>query len=65
MFYAAEKGHNEKVETLDDALVFCSTCLSVGYDRTFPVTPTGKRIAAALMALGPAMAARALDDPER
>lgn len=53
------------METLEDALVYCSTCLSVGYDRTFPVTPTGKRIAAALMAIGPAMAARALDDPER
>jgi voltage-gated potassium channel Kch len=64
-FYAAERGHNPRVHTLDDALVYCSTALSVGYDQTFPVTPLGKRIAAALMTLGPSLAARALDPPQR
>lgn len=64
-FYAAERGHNPRIHTLDDALVYCSTALSVGYDQTFPVTPLGKRIAAGLMTLGPALAARALDPPQR
>lgn len=65
LFYAAERGHNPRVKTLDDALVYCSTALSVGYDQTFPVTPVGKRIATLLMTLGPALAARALDPPQR
>lgn len=64
-FYAAERGRNEKIATFDDALLYCATCLSVGYDRTFPVTPTGKRIATVLQTLGPALAARALDLPSR
>jgi len=63
LFYHAEKGHNPKVETYFDALVYVSTCLSVGYADIFPKTPTGKAIATALMTFGPAIAAAALDPP--
>ena len=63
LFYYAERGHNPKVATYYDALVYVSTCVSVGYADIFPKTPTGKALASALMALGPAIAAAALDPP--
>ena len=63
LFYYAEKGHNPKVESYYDALVYVSTCVSVGYADIFPKTPTGKAIASALMAFGPAIAAAALEPP--
>jgi len=55
LFYLAEKGNNPKVESYWDALVFISTCLSVGYHDVFARTPGGKAIATAVMTLGPAL----------
>jgi hypothetical protein len=42
-----------------------TTALSVGYANLFPVTPLGKLIGGAVMTVGPALSARALDPPER
>jgi hypothetical protein len=64
-FYQAERGKNPKVNNLFDAMTFVSTCLSVGYDQTFAQTPAGKAIATAVMTVGPAMAAKALDPPQK
>ena len=61
LFYLAERGHNDKVRDIYDALVYCSTNISVGYCDIFARTPTGKLIGSALMTLGPALAARTLD----
>ena len=63
LFYLAEKDENPKVKTYWDALVYVSTCLSVGYADIFARTSAGKAIASALMTVGPAMAAKALDPP--
>jgi voltage-gated potassium channel len=63
VFYLAEREENPQVRTYEDALVFVSTCLSVGYANIFARTPAGKALAAWLMGVGPAMAARALDPP--
>jgi hypothetical protein len=63
LFYLAEKGRNPKVETYWDALVFVSTCLSVGYADVFARTPAGKAIASAVMTLGPAMSGAIFDEP--
>jgi hypothetical protein len=63
LFYVAEKGKNPKVETYWDALVFISTCLSVGYADIFARTPAGQAIASAVMTLGPAMSGAILDPP--
>ncbi len=63
LFYVAEKGHNPKVATYLDALVFISTCLSVGYADVFAKTPAGKAIAAAVMTFGPAMSGAIFERP--
>jgi hypothetical protein len=63
LFYLAEKDHNARCRTFWDALVFISTNLSVGYDKTFAETPSGKAIATFMMTFGPAMTARAFDPP--
>jgi voltage-gated potassium channel len=63
LFYVAEKGHNPKVQTYWDALVFISTCLSVGYADVFAKTPAGKAIASAIMTFGPAMSGAILESP--
>ena len=63
LFYMAEKDENPKVKTYWDALVYISTCLSVGYADIFARTKQGQAIATAVMTVGPAMAARALDPP--
>src|SRR4051812_33498613 len=55
LFYQAERGHNEKVTTYWDALVFVATSLSVGYADIFARTPTGQALATALNMFGPAM----------
>lgn len=65
LFFDAEVGHNPKVRTFEDALVFVSTNFSVGYCDIIACTERGKQIATLLMMFGPAMAAKALDDPER
>ena len=41
LFYQAEKGHNPKVESYYDALVYISTCMSVGYADIFAKTSAG------------------------
>jgi voltage-gated potassium channel len=63
LFYLAEKGHNPKVNDIYDAMVFCSTCLSVGYSDIFARTSRGKLIATLLMTWGPALASKTLDGP--
>ena len=63
LFYKAERGHNPKVKSYYDALVYVSTNLSVGYSDIFAKTPRGKAIGTALMTYGPAMAARIFDTP--
>ncbi len=65
LFYLAEKDDNPKCATYWDALVYVSTCLSVGYADVFARTDAGKAIATALMTIGPSLAAKALDDPAR
>lgn len=63
LFYLAERDHNPKVRDIYDALVYCTTNISVGYSDIFARTPVGKLIGSALMTLGPAMAAKTLDGP--
>jgi hypothetical protein len=63
LFYRAEHGHNPKVQTFADALLYCSTSISVGYHDIFPRTEQGKLIATFLHTVGPALATRALDPP--
>ncbi|MFI5300945.1 MAG: ion channel [Polyangiales bacterium] len=61
LFFLAERGENPKVTSYWDALVFISTCLSVGYADVFARTPAGKAIASAIMTCGPALSGAALD----
>ncbi len=61
LFYLAEKDHNPKVRSYFDALVFLSTCMSVGYADVFARTPAGKAIASAVMTFGPAMSGAMFD----
>jgi hypothetical protein len=63
LFYKAERGHNPKVNSYYDALVYVATNLSVGYSDIFAKTPRGKAIGTALMTYGPAMAAKIFDEP--
>lgn len=63
LFYQCEKGINPKVVTFNDALVFVSTSISVGYSDIFAKTEKGKLIATALQTFGPALSAQALDKP--
>jgi voltage-gated potassium channel len=63
LFYRAEHGHNPKVQSFYDALIYVSTNLSVGYSDIFAKTPAGKTIGSTLMTFGPAMAAGLLDEP--
>jgi hypothetical protein len=62
-FYAAERGNNPKITSFYDALIYVSTNLSVGYSDIFAKTDAGKTIGSALMAYGPALAARVFDPP--
>ncbi|HEY7119292.1 MAG TPA: potassium channel family protein [Tepidisphaeraceae bacterium] len=64
LFYLVEKHHNPKVNDVWDAMVYCSTCLSVGYGDIFARTPLGKILGSALMTIGPSMAARTTEGPE-
>src|SRR5436309_5993280 len=61
LFYALERKRNPKVNDLGDALVYCSTCLSVGYGDIFARTPLGKVLGSALMTIGPNLAGRTLE----
>jgi hypothetical protein len=62
-FYLVERGRNPKVTSIQDALVYVSTNLSVGYSDIFARTPMGKLIGSALMTWGPALAAAVFDPP--
>jgi hypothetical protein len=61
IFYLAESDHNPQIRTYLDAYHYVATSLSVGYANVFPVTQIGKAVAAAVMMVGPALSARALD----
>lgn len=63
LFYVAEKDTNPKVKSYWDALVFISTCLSVGYADVFARTPAGKAIATAVMTVGPALSGAIFEGP--
>lgn len=63
IFYLAESDHNPQIRTYFDAYHYVATSLSVGYANVFPVTQIGKAVAAAVMMVGPALSARALDGP--
>ena len=63
VFYYAERGHNPKVQDFYDALIYCTTNLSVGYSDIFAKTPVGKLVGSALMTFGPALSGAALDGP--
>jgi hypothetical protein len=62
-FYVAEKDINPKIKTYIDSFYYISTCASVGYADIFAITQTGRAIAAFVMIVGPALAARSLDRP--
>jgi hypothetical protein len=63
LFYLAEKDENPKVTSFWDALVFITTCLSVGYADVFARTPAGKAIASVVMTFGPIVSGNALEPP--
>src|SRR5690348_6398724 len=65
LFYAAEKQRNPKVNDVWDAMVYTSTCLSVGYGDIFAKTPLGKLVGSTLMTFGPALSGAALDGPAK
>src|SRR5882762_7704639 len=65
VFYYAERGHNPKVNDYYDALVYCTTNLSVGYSDIFARTPLGKLVGSVLMTFGPALSGAALDGPKK
>lgn len=60
LFYRVERDFNPKVNDIYDALLYCATCLNVGYAEVHPRTPMGKIIGTILQTYGPALAARAL-----
>ena len=64
LFYQAEKDVNPKVNTIFDALEYCSSSLSVGYTSIYPQTPLGKLVATALMTYGPALSGAVLEGPK-
>ena len=51
------------VKTPADALLFVTTCMSVGYADIFAKTTAGKLIASYAMTVGPSMTAKILDPP--
>ena len=61
LFLLAERGHNPKVNSIYDAMIYCSTCLNVGYADIFARTPVGKLIGTFLMTIGPSMATKTTD----
>lgn len=64
-FWAVEREENPKVADIWDALVYTTTCLSVGYGDIFAKTAPGKVIGSALMTIGPALSGAALDGPKK
>ncbi len=64
LFFYAERNDNPKVNTIFDALEYCSSSLSVGYTSIYPQTPLGKTVASLLMTYGPALSGAVLDGPQ-
>jgi hypothetical protein len=62
-FYLAEHDHNPSCATPWDGILYMATCLSVGYDNLFPVTPTGHALASLVQTFGPALSGMAFDPP--
>jgi hypothetical protein len=65
LFYLAERNVNPKVNTIYDALEYCSSSLSVGYTSIFPQTPLGKLVATFIMTYGPALSGAMLEGPKK
>jgi hypothetical protein len=65
LFYLAERNENPKVNTIYDALEYCSSSLSVGYTNIYPQTPLGKTVASLLMTYGPALSNAVLEGPKK
>lgn len=63
VFFMAERGRNPKVNTIADASIYCSTCLSVGYADIHPVTAAGKLVGTLIMTVGPSLVTKMLDGP--
>ena len=63
LFYLAERDANPKVRSYWDALMFITTCLSVGYADVFARTDSGKAIASFVMTVGPALSSALLEPP--
>ncbi|MFN3649930.1 MAG: ion channel [Armatimonadota bacterium] len=61
VFYLAERGANERVQSYADALHYIATCFSVGYANLFPQTTIGKVVAATVMSIGPSLASWQLE----
>ena len=62
-FYLAERDHNPNCAKPWDGILYIATCLSVGYDNLFPITPAGHALASAVQTFGPALAGMAFDTP--
>jgi hypothetical protein len=62
-FYLAEHERNPSCATPWDGILYMATCLTVGYDTVYPVTPTGHALASLVQTFGPALANMALDAP--
>ena len=62
-FYHLERDTNPGIQHPWDAVLYMSTCLSVGYDNMFPTTPAGHALATLVQTFGPALASKALDAP--
>lgn len=65
LFFLAERQENPKVNTIYDALEYCSSSLSVGYTSIYPQTPLGKTVATLLMTYGPALTGAILEGPKQ
>jgi hypothetical protein len=63
LFYHFERGRNPRVREFADALLYCSTCLTVGYAEVQPVTTAGKLLGSLLQTYGPSLANRMVDGP--
>jgi hypothetical protein len=64
LFYMAERNANPRVQTIYDALEFCSSSLAVGHAHITPYTALGKLVTSTLMTYGPALTAAILDGPK-
>ena len=62
-FYLAERDQNPACAKPWDGILYIATCLSVGYDNLFPVTPAGHALASMVQTFGPALSGMAFDAP--